>query len=691
MIKAPYNFVPLAQRVVFPEWADQISIDQPFEDGISGTINVKYTAQTPVFIGNGKENKDAPILNYKAANGKYAIPGSSLRGMLRNVMEIASFGKFNRVSDAALSVRDLTPAAKELYRSHFTNKLIKGGWLVFENTDWILYPVGYKRVEDSEIEKQYNLKFGTLKIREDSNARIKKLHNEVRVYFSNDESIVSRIKRTSYPGSAEGFIVLTGHPGGKKHLDFVFENKNKEKISVDKSTILQFKQINASNSADQKRGLNLSKKLNEYQHIGYPGIPVFYLSDENGKPESLGLSMMYRLPYKNTIHDAIAHSSETHFTDKMDFAECIFGKISNEKNMSLRGRVQFEDAVTDSNSFAEKVDTVLENPKPTYYPNYIQQHTNNSNYQTLMDEDVRVRGWKRYPVRDNPNPLKVQNGQENEASHFSPLQKGTVFEGKIHFHNLKKEELGLLLWAITWGNDNSLSHAVGMGKSYGFGQIKASISSLSFLKNDSSENDYTEASDEQENAWIQNFESYMEGKIVGWKNYSQLVELKAMANPKNAVRPKWDLSHMSLKNQQNKNEFVEAKKSLSFLSEYSEDNPDSKLVNINSGYNNQTRYQNNSGYGNNRQPVQQQKVAHSESGVANGSVHICVLLEEKTKKGGWKARVKDVPNISGPITNTTEVPADKKSGDEIKLKIVAVNKEEGKSSFRYEKQSENKN
>ena len=682
MIKAPYNFVPLAQKVVFPEWADQVSIDQPFEDGISGTINVKYTAQTPVFVGNGKSDNNSTIPNYKAANGKYAIPGSSLRGMLRNVMEIASFGKFNRVSNAALSVRDLTPAAKELYRSHFTNKSIKGGWLVFENTDWMLYPVGYQRVEDSEIEKQYNLKFGSLKIREDSVARIKKLHNEVKVFFSNEESKVSRIKRTSYRGSAEGFIVLTGNPGGKKHLDFIFENKSKEKISIDKNTILQFKQINASKAADQKRGLNLSKKLNEYQHIGYPGIPVFYLSDENGKPESLGLSMMYRLPYSNTIHDAIMHSSDTHFSDKMDFVECIFGKISNEKNMSLRGRVQFEDAVTDSNSLAAKVDTVLGNPKSTYYPNYIQQDVTKSKYETLMNGDVRLRGWKRYPTRNNPNPLKVENGQENVASHFSPLEKGTVFEGKIHFHNLKKEELGLLLWAITWGNDNNLSHAVGMGKSYGFGQIKADISSLSFLENTSMENIYKEASTEEKNAWIQNFELYMAEKVVGWNICPQLVELKAMANPKNAERPKWDLSHLKLKDQNNKNEFVEAKKQFYFLSSYSKDNQESKLSNTTSGFNNQQRYQNNHDFVNKRQPLPQQKVARSESGVANNSIQNCILLEEKTKKGGWKAVVKDVPEISGPIINSGEVPSDKNPGDEIQLKVNAV--QGNNTSFRYE-------
>lgn len=688
MIKAPYNFVPLAQKVVFPEWGSQISIDSPFEDGISGTISVRYTAQTPVFVGNGK-NDNGNIDNYKAANGKFAIPGSSLRGMFRNVIEIASFGKFNRVSDAALSVRDLTNAAKKLYRSHFTNKSIKGGWLIFENAGWVVYPVEYKRIEDSDIEKYCELESGALTKREDSNDRINKLHNDVAVFFSAGETKVSRIKKTEYTGSVKGFIVLTGNPGGKKHLDFVFEDKGKQKITVDYATILQFKQTNAPKAADQKKGLDLAKKLNDCKNIGYPGIPVFYLPDSNGNPESLGLSMMYRLPYKNSLHEAIRNSSEDNFSDKLDFAECMFGKIENTKteksnyNFSLRGRVQLEDAVTNSVALAQKVDTILSNPKPSFYPNYIQQDTRNQEYKTLMDNDVLLRGWKRYPVRNKFNIVKPNQDQGKQTSRFSPLQKGTVFEGKIHFHNLKKEELGLLLWAITWGNDKNLSHAVGMGKSCGFGQIRAEISSMSYLNNDSSENKYRTASVDEINSWIRTFESYMEGKVVGWKNCQQLKELKAMANPNNAERPKWDLAHMALENPIGKKEFVEAKKDFCFLSAYSEENQESHLSHGFAGQNPRTSFQNNSGYGNRQQQPIAKKMPHSEAGVANGSIQVCVLLEEKTKKGGWKARVKDTPEICGSIINTADVPTDKNAGDEIKLKVASVKGDT--SSFRYEK------
>ena len=304
MIKAPYNFVPLAHKVVFPEWADQISIDQPFEDGISGTINVKYTAQTPGFFGNGKNKENGCSDNYTAANGKYAIPGSSLRGMLRNVIEIASFGKFNRVSDAALSVRDLQN--RELYINYFTKtngpkeyeSTSKAGWLAFEDGIWNLYPVKYHRIEDYDIEQYYKLQKNSLESRTEFEKRIRPLKKKVGVYFTAGEqephfhhggmklvySKVESINSKNFSGALKGFIVLVGQPGRRfnekqnrkigKHLDFIFEDTGKQKLDVDNCTILQFKQANASKAADQKKGLNLPKKLNEYQDIGYPGIPI---------------------------------------------------------------------------------------------------------------------------------------------------------------------------------------------------------------------------------------------------------------------------------------------------------------------------------------------------------------------------------------------------------------------------------
>lgn len=580
MIKAPYNFVPLAKTVVFPDWAEKISMDIPFEDGISGTIDVSYKAQTPVFIGNGKvkgeDGKDTPIVkNYKAANGQYALPGSSLRGMLRNVIEIASFGKFCRIDNSILSHRDLHD---KKYTNAFRNKK-NAGWLVYndEKKEWALYPVEYYRVEDSLLEKIYHPE-KSYKERCEPQERRKTLNGNPVIYFELNGEIADHISGKSFQGATKGYTVLTGQPGSKKK-DFIFEEKTSKKIdSIDEIKRI-FQGVNEANPANQKKGYNLNDELKDFQKNNYPGIPVFYLADSNGNPESLGLSQMYRLPYKKTLMDAVLHSSELHGEEsRMDLPECIFGKIDNNKS-SLRGRVQFEDAVGKNVSLDSMVTTILGNPKPSFYPNYIEQNPRKGDYTTLMDDDVRLRGWKRYPVRNTPNPLvpeneqkqqqqkfmessqqenssdKKQKNQDNLITKFEPLKKNSVFEGKIHFHNLKPEELGALLWAITWNNNKELSHSIGMGKPYGFGQIKAEIKSLSFLENSTISNDYAEANVEQISSWQNKFSIFMESQISNWKDSQQLEELFAMSNPEKAERPNWDLEHMSLSDK----EFTKAK------------------------------------------------------------------------------------------------------------------------------------
>jgi len=59
-----------------------------------------------------------------------------------------------------------------------------------------------------------------------------------------------------------------------------------------------------------------------------------------------------------------------------------------------------------------------------------------------------------------------------------------------------------------------------------------------------------------------------------------------------------------------------------------------------------------------------------------------VLLEEKTKKGGWKARLKDDERM-GPIQNSSDVPPDKKPGDEVTLEVASVKPRE--VAFRWPK------
>ena len=64
MIKAPFNFIPLNNRVFQPSWAPFISHDIPFANGLSGTINYELTAAAPIFVRNGGAPKNSQKVHH---------------------------------------------------------------------------------------------------------------------------------------------------------------------------------------------------------------------------------------------------------------------------------------------------------------------------------------------------------------------------------------------------------------------------------------------------------------------------------------------------------------------------------------------------------------------------------------------------------------------------------------------------
>ena len=155
-IKAPFNFVPLSDKVFFPDWADKISQDIPFEDGVSGTIELKITAQTPIFVRNGHTPKDAEDKNNKyssfskTSDNQYFIPATSIKGSIRNVLEIMSFGKMTQVDNASFGKRDLDDKS-------YTSLLrkVKCGWLSLTDDGFVIEDHGTpKRISIKDIDKE---------------------------------------------------------------------------------------------------------------------------------------------------------------------------------------------------------------------------------------------------------------------------------------------------------------------------------------------------------------------------------------------------------------------------------------------------------------------------------------------------------------------------------------------------------
>lgn len=119
-VGAPYNFVSLGEKVVSYDKKElpahnsfKVSkANRKEEELFSGEIRYTVTAQTDIFVGgsNGKEF-------YRSIDGSYALPGSSVRGLVRGNMQILGMSSIaDDVDDYKLMYRkvaDRSPLGRE--------------------------------------------------------------------------------------------------------------------------------------------------------------------------------------------------------------------------------------------------------------------------------------------------------------------------------------------------------------------------------------------------------------------------------------------------------------------------------------------------------------------------------------------------------------------------------------------------
>lgn len=631
-VHAPFNFVPLANWVLTPEWDAQASQDKPFADGVSGTLDIEIIARTPLLVGEEQikpqGNQPGQVRFNKLPDKRYAIPGTSLRGMLRNVLEIATFSRMRFVDDQRFSIRDLNN--KEVYGKKLTEEVRSrvykpqshSGWLRFENGCWYLYPCTYARVEQTLIDayagttigdnrqvaegkyKQILLDGKTLSVKYQAGAEIEQTgHSCGTLIYS---------KVTSLKSGNSGYLVVTGQPIARqynnvtklytkntriKHMEFVFAPPTEKKIGLDDRVMQDFLFIHRNTDPKKSNEWDYLKKNNK-ELFPECGIPVFYLLCEECKSvRAMGLAQMFKLAYTNSVHDMIKHTDKTYTSDDWDFVETLFGHVSDKLEQTNKGRVSLGYAVCTTGEVepVPQQATILSSPKPSYYPNYVKQYANAKNkvidYKTYMDADAEISGWKRYPVRPKFGNL-IPQGKADQAGNdmkvvLNPLPMGTKFTGKLRFHNLKPQELGALIWALEWGGDKIKCHALGMGKPFGFGQVSIEIDGGHIIPNDIKKNvidtkENTVELDKYRSCFVDYMEKQYalqlnlnqtnssaprESKSTAWSESVQMKQLLAMADPSNANGKK--LEYMKL-GRGNDNEFVTAKNNKYALPLYDE-------------------------------------------------------------------------------------------------------------------------
>ena len=459
MATAPYNFVtlpdmivpsPLDQNLNWQEMKEEERLERYkayilTQGKLSGKLELELETVTPCFIGGNGESFYAP-------NGKPVIPGSTLRGLTKNLMKMVTCGAMRRDEDFYdhhLYFRDIASTNKNL-RDYYQNRM----------------------VETVEFTKKDGTKGSASRTKADPGFLIRVKGD----YFicpaqSEKKPVKNQFEKATIHWYAEGSAdIITNPMRGKKifmHIKDPVWDPDKQ-VSVPKKVVEEYQ-------ADKTRkGLNLFKNaktgtaaggFTHRKEVDFV-VPCFYVA-HNGVVQHFGHGRYYRIPYLKSIGDQIPENMQR---PVIDFTDALYGS----KEL-WAGRLSFEDAQLIGNPelLKKSFSHPLMSPNPTSYQLYLKQNDYPAKH---WDDETEIRGYKLY-WHQKIDATGWQIGADENfvkgMSEIQPLAGGNRFKGVIRFSHLSEVELGALCSLFCLGkNGEDIVYKIGQGKSIGMGSIR---------------------------------------------------------------------------------------------------------------------------------------------------------------------------------------------------------------------------
>ena len=109
---SPYHFAPLGPAILHSPWENGPDHGRPHEDGLCGEIRVQWRTETPTLVAGAGKDAQGRATFHKLRNADggetLAIPGATLRGALRNILEIVTSARMIHTDATAhYAVRDM--------------------------------------------------------------------------------------------------------------------------------------------------------------------------------------------------------------------------------------------------------------------------------------------------------------------------------------------------------------------------------------------------------------------------------------------------------------------------------------------------------------------------------------------------------------------------------------------------------
>ncbi|GAB4442124.1 MAG: TIGR03986 family CRISPR-associated RAMP protein [Anaerolineae bacterium] len=526
---APYNFVPLPEVVVTAESLPEQ--DQYGSQRHTGFLKCTLTTETPLytrcmmnsdfyrdfgdklFYELGDEQKQERGRFFNLGNLEQpVIPGSSLRGMTRALVEILAYGKVQPVTAERLiyrSVGDQTSFG-DRYRERLMHEdsknqftpLVQAGYMRKKGSAWYIQPaqsiaaIGpttFARIHEDQtrgltLKNWYSCRNARkIWVKVDPYGYKPVRHVEIKY-----ADVVDASDKPT-PGFIEAVHVRSGHIDKKKFDMVIFPpDTAADPIQIPREMVLTYRE---QISLEQEKLLGPNGVLRDWQ-------PVFYLLEE-GQLVFFSHTKMLRLPYLKSPNFFVP--PELRSNQQVDLAEAIFGYTGLQvEPKSYAGRVFFGDAKLNQGqkdvflTESPLIPQVLSGPKPTSFQHYLvqpnpdlQQVGLTKDHKPVMrflpahyassQEETAIRGHKLYWHKAHPvSSATIEETDQakltrspKQYTRIQPVKEGVLFTFNVYFENLSDVELGALLWALEL--PEGYRHKLGMGKPLGLGSVKITL------------------------------------------------------------------------------------------------------------------------------------------------------------------------------------------------------------------------
>lgn len=515
-VHAPYNFVSFPNKVIrrYARLEDVPRQDRWDEDLLSGEITVTMTAQTPVFVSDGARDSrgrnDGHFL--RDAEGRCIIPGSSLRGLVRENMQILGCGltrpgeDFQDVNLYYRALADARGALKSGLKGQYRNMLG-----IHNNSQPTEIRTGYLHCDPAAGGSGYYIvptlphptsDHAVCRLRRDDPRVAELVRNMPRpgvlegiCYWG--EEAAGRREGTpvqggrvgialgdpeQHPGALAGRLVSPGYMQ-KQNRVYLFpeEDPAAGRIVLSQESVLVYQEDYEArlNSLGGTAGLPPKgekgareaeiKRRKAFWALPKAGEckPVFYLE---GDVVSFSPSSYYlRVAYRHKLSHGIPRSHQTRNQEELflDYPYAVLGFTQGKA--ALRSRVSFGDlGLEGAPSYAPEATVVLGEPKLSFFGAYTKEGMD------YNQEQFQFRGYKQYWLHDITSQPPGDNTQVGTT--LRPLAAGSRFTGTIRYRNLHPDELGLLLWCL--GLEEGCYQPMGMGKPLGYGRMTLAIDAL---------------------------------------------------------------------------------------------------------------------------------------------------------------------------------------------------------------------